>query len=168
MIWLPAATVRILSFETLIERSERVVYGRVVGIRPVWDEETRTIWTQTELQVLDAPKGNAVSTVVITEPGGIIGNVGHLLPGVPVFSMNDEVVVFLYAAERNRLRVMGLCQGVFSVGRDPDTGQRIVSSPVPQREAVFEERPGRIARRSLVPESNRIDDFLYRIRRGAR
>jgi hypothetical protein len=165
---LPAATVHRLPFETLVERSEQVVYGRVVGIRSLWDEETRTVWTQTELQVLDAPKGAAARSVTITEPGGVMGNVGHLVPGVPSFSLNDEVVVFLYEAERNRLRVTGLCQGVYAVGRDPETGGLIVHAPVPRAETVFVERPGRVPRQSLVLESNRLDDFLYRIRKGAR
>jgi hypothetical protein len=165
---LPAATVRLVPFEILIERSEHVVYGRVVGIRSLWDEETRTIWTQTELQVLDAPKGAAPRSVIITEPGGEMGNVGHLVPGIPSFSLNEEVVVFLYEAERNRLRVTGLRQGVYAVERDPETGDRIVQAQVPRPESVFVDRPGRVTRQSLARESNRLDDFLYRIRKGAR
>src|SRR5436309_3060330 len=117
-----AATVRPMTLEELVRESQCVVYGRSVGSRSFWDSVTSTIWTETEFLVLDAPKGEVGRTVRITEPGGILGNTGHLIPGVPQFAADREAVVFLYAAPGNRLRVLGLGQGVYNVFREPATG----------------------------------------------
>ena len=58
-----AATVAALTFDTLIEKSEYVVYGRAVGTRSFWDPATSTIWTETELLVFDGAKGRAGKTI---------------------------------------------------------------------------------------------------------
>jgi hypothetical protein len=165
--FLAGATARVLTLDALIARSDRIVYGRVVSTRPVWDPATRTIWTHTELLVLDCPKGQAGATVVITEPGGILGEVGHVFVGVPTFSLNEEVVVFLSPQGGDRLRVTGLRQGVYPVRRDGNSGRRIVQSAV-YTEHVSSSRVDAEPGASGKAPPNRLDDFLYAIRQRAR
>src|SRR5688572_4315875 len=83
-----AATAREIALAELVDRSDAIVYARAVARRSFFDAPTRTIWTETELVVLDGPKGRPGRTVVVTEPGGVVGDVGHLFPGVPQLEPN--------------------------------------------------------------------------------
>jgi hypothetical protein len=157
----------VLTLDALIARSERIVYGRVLSTRPAWDPATQTIWTHTELLVLDSPKGRSGSTVVISEPGGVLGEVGHVFSGVPSFSVNEEVVVFLHAQEGQRLRVTGLRQGVYSVRRDPDTGRRVVQAIRAEYAAPSASRTNAEAG-AVSKTRGGLDDFLFEIRQRAR
>jgi hypothetical protein len=154
--------------DTLVARSDRIVYGRVVGSRAVWDSATQTIWTQTELQVMDVVKGVAERTVTVSEPGGVIGDVGHLFPGVPSFRLNDEFVLFLHRAAGDRLRVTGMRQGVFAVIRDPASGQRIARPIEKQAEAVYEENAGPAPQAREFSEDCRLNDLLQSVRQRVR
>ena len=162
------ATVRRVGMDTLVARSDRIVYGRVVGSRAVWDSATQTIWTQTEVQVMDVAKGVAERTVTVSEPGGVIGDVGHLFPGVPSFRLNDEIVLFLHRAAGDRLRVTGMRQGVFAVIRDPASGQRIARPIEKQAEAVYEENAGPVPRAREFSEDCRLNDLLQSVRQRVR
>jgi hypothetical protein len=159
-----AATVAVLTFDTLIQRSEYVVYGRAVGTRSFWDPATSTIWTETELLVLDGAKGRTGKTIVITEPGGVLGDIGHLFPGMPRFVGGEEVVLFLYSAPGNRIRVLGLQQGVYEVLHDRDSGERTVRPAVDHPELIVPDR--RVASRSDPGQSRprRLSEFLASVR----
>lgn len=151
-----------MSMEGVLAESEDVVYARALGARCFLDASTATIWTETEFLVLDVPKGRTGRTVVVTEPGGVLGDVGHLIPGSPRFETNREFVLFLYRAPGNRLRVVGLQQGLFSVFLDRRTGERMVHSSAGSGETVYESdsTPSRFA----FPQTRRLGDFLHAIR----
>lgn len=159
-----AATVAALTFDTLIQKSDYVVYGRAVGTRSFWDPATSTIWTRTELLVLDGAKGQAGKTIVITEPGGVMGDIAHLFPGMPRFVDGEEVVLFLYSAPGNRIRVLGLRQGVYDVLRDRDSGERIVRPALEHPESIVYDN-----RTAFRPEPSqlrprRLSEFLASVR----
>ena len=163
----PAATIPELTFDTLIQKSEYVVYGRAVGTRSFWDPATSTIWTETELVVLDEAKGHSGKTLVITEPGGVLGDIAHVFPGLPRFAGGEEVVLFLYAAPGKRIRVLGLRQGVYEVLRDPNSGERIVRPSVEHAELIVPDN--RIALRSQPSDTRprRLSEFLASVREKA-
>jgi hypothetical protein len=131
-----AASVRTMGLNELIDHSDYIVYGRAARKRCLWDTATRTIWTQTEFQVLDKIKGEARGTVIVTEPGGVIGEVGHLFPGVPIFDTGGEWVLFLHSAPGKRMRATGLTQGVYAVFVDPVSQERVVRLPSAGLDAV--------------------------------
>jgi len=162
-----AATVRAADLESLIDRSDYVIYGRVLWHHPIWDEATRTIWTITELQVLDGPKGRVGSVVRVTEPGGVLGDIGHMFPGVPKFRTNQEVVLFLYHAPGNRIRVTGIQQGVYLVMTNGATRDRLAQPLVPLREAVYEAGRGHSVQPRQQTGQQRLDDLLFAIRQRA-
>ena len=162
-----AATVRPMTLEELVRESQCVVYGRCVGSRSFWDPVTSTIWTETEFLVLDAPKGEVGRTVRITEPGGILGHTGHWVPGVPQFAGDREAVVFLYAAPGNRLRVLGLGQGVYNVSRDPTTGDLMARPSLETREVVYEEGRSSARAPGEILNTRKLGEFLFLIRRRA-
>ena len=161
------ATIPVLTLDTLIQKSEYVVYGRTVGTRSFWDPTTNTIWTETELLVLDGAKGRAGKTLVITEPGGVLGDIAHLFPGLPRFTDGEEVVLFLYGAPGNRVRVLGLRQGVYDVVRDPNSGERTVRPSVEPAELMVPDP--RVALRSEPGQvkTRRLSEFMASIREKA-
>ncbi|MBZ5495125.1 MAG: hypothetical protein LAP85_01880 [Acidobacteriia bacterium] len=163
-----AATYRRMSLDALVQGSDYVIYGRVIESRPLWDPATRMIWTRTEIRVIDGPKGQAGITLAVTEPGGILDGVGELYPGTPQFRADQEVVLFLYRAPGNRVRVTGLQQGVYAVTIDGQTGERTVTPAAPPPEIVYEE--GSPSARTLsqqAPGPEKLSRFLYNIRQKA-
>ncbi len=162
-----AATLPRIPLETLIARSEHIVYARVVASRSVWDPQTRTIWTETELRVMESAKGTSAGSLVVSEPGGVLGDVGHVFPGVPQFRLDEEVVVFLYRAG-NRLRVTGLGGGMYTVTRDGPTHVPVARPSASKSEAVFERGGPAFSRGGTADEAHRVDEFLYGIRQRVR
>jgi len=163
-----AQTFRRLSFDALVQSSDYIIYGRVIQSHSLYDSSTRMNWTQTEIQVLDGPKGQIGSTVVVTEPGGIVNGVGELYPGSPQFHADQEIVVFLYRASGNRLRVTGAVQGIYAVTLDRQTGERWVQPSAPPQEVIYEEgSPYEKNVRAQAPGVDRLNRFLYSIRQKA-
>lgn len=163
-----AATYRRMSLDDLVQSSDYVIYGRVIASHVQWDPTTQTIWTRTELLVLDGPKGQAATSIGVTEPGGILDGHGELYPGVPQFYPGEEVVLFIYRAPGNRLRVTGLLQGVYSVITDRRTGERRAQAAAPHREVVYEEGSPYAPKAALgAGGAEKLSSFLYAIRQKA-
>lgn len=163
-----AATYRRMSLEALIQSSDIVIYGRVVESRAQWDAATGSIWTRTVLLVLDGPKGQAGTTVLVTEPGGTIEERGEFYPGIPQFLLDQEVVLFLYRAPGNRLRVTGLLQGVYTVAADRQTGERLARPGIPEPEMIYEEgSPGARSAFQAAGAAENLSRFLHTIRQKA-
>jgi len=160
------ATSAPVTLDALVASSDMVVYGRVVGGQSFWDAATRTIWTTTQIAVFDVAKGRSGATVLVTEPGGVVGDIGHLFPGVPRFAPNQEVVAFLYQAPGDRVRVVGLWQGIYGVSVDPATGERLARPAAGQPETVYQE--GRLPQPSgAPPATRRLAELLSWIRARA-
>jgi hypothetical protein len=167
-LWAEAATYRRMSLDELVQSSDYVIYGRVIDNHVEQDPATRTIWTKTELLVLDGPAGQVPSSIAVTEPGGVLDGRGELYPGIPQFSPGEEVVLFLYRAPGNRLRVTGLLQGVYFVAIDPQTGARMAQPAVPRREVVYEEGSPYAPKGALATAvGEKLSSFLFAIRQKA-
>jgi hypothetical protein len=163
-----AATYRRISFDTLVRSSDCIIYGRVIDSRAYWDPATSTIWTRTEILVLDEPKGQAGSTIAITEPGGVVKERGELYPGTPQFQSEQELVLFLYRAPGNRMRVTGSLQGVYAVVIDRQSGDRLVQPAGPQPDTIYEEgSPSAQAAKKLAAGPETLSRFLLAIRQKA-
>ena len=158
-------TLRRISLDTLIQSSDYIVYGRVAAIQSSWDPGTSAIWTHTTILILDSPKGETGNTIGVTEPGGIVNGRGELYPGAPRFTTGQEVLLFLYRAPGERIRVTGVLQGLYRVEYDPKTGRRMARPAFPRTEAVFEEgRQGASAARAAEGETEDLSRLLYTIR----
>jgi hypothetical protein len=120
-----------MSLEDLVERSEFVLHARCLRSWSAWDEQKRVIWTHTELLLAESLKGTAATTIVVSEPGGMVGDVGMTVEGAPRYRSGEEVVVFLYRTPQGLLRTRGLSQGKFTL-----TGEERVRANVSRRELV--------------------------------
>ena len=84
-----------LTMEELTARSALVVQARVQRSDVGWDDAHAKIWTWTELVVNQTLKGPALATVLVKQPGGVVGEVGMEVSGVATFKPGEEVVLFL-------------------------------------------------------------------------
>jgi hypothetical protein len=110
-----ATSVTRLSFEELTDQSELVVSGQIDRSWAEWDADHKYIWTRYELSVSGTLKGSAASSVVFSEPGGIVGDKGMSVAGSVGYAPGEEVVVFLQRMPNGYLRTAGWSQGKFRV-----------------------------------------------------
>ena len=113
-----ATSVARLSFEELTDQSELVVSGHINRSWAEWDAEHKYIWTRYELSMSATLKGSAASSVVFSEPGGIVGEAGMSVPGAVGYATGEEVVIFLQRMPNGYLRTAGWSQGKFKVDQD--------------------------------------------------
>ena len=110
-----ATSVPRMSFEELTDHSEMVVSGEVARTWSEWDSDHKFIWTHHELAVSGTQKGTAAATVVVSEPGGIVGGLGMSIAGSVVYQNGDKVVAFLQRMPNGLLRTTGWGQGKYRV-----------------------------------------------------
>ncbi len=122
-----SAQERKLSLEVLATQAELIVQGKVTARQSEWNADQTRIYTHVTLTVEQYIKGQqAEQTVVVTQLGGEVGEVGEVYSGAARFDENEEVLVFLNEDQQGRLRVTGNAQGKYSITRDRETGERMV------------------------------------------
>jgi hypothetical protein len=109
-----ATTVRRLSFDNLIAKSEAIVTGQVIDSRTYRTPDGKLILTSYTVRVGEQLKGKTPPTVTVTIVGGRIGNTILRVSGMPQFHNGESAVLFL---ERSGIytTVVGLNQGKFSI-----------------------------------------------------
>lgn len=146
-----AATFADMPFSELVDRSDRVVLGIVAGTSARFaDGEDSRILTDVTVRVVrdllpGIPEGRSDSasrTIVFATPGGVVGDRGQRVPGLPRYQAGDEVVLFLGPARGpltapdasvelvERRAVVGLALGVFFVRRGPQGQPAILHRPI--------------------------------------
>jgi len=110
-----ATSVPRLSFEELTDHSDLIVSGQIVRSSAGWDSEHKFIWTHYDLAVSGTLKGAPGATVVVSEPGGVVGLQGMAIPGAVVYQPGDRVLVFLQRMPNGYLRTTGWSQGKYLV-----------------------------------------------------
>ena len=93
-----ATVVLALTMEELTARAPLVVHATAQRSLVAWDEPRAKIWTWTELVVKETLKGAPLETVLVKQPGGVVGEVGQQVLGVATFKPGEEVVLFLEPA----------------------------------------------------------------------
>ena len=106
-----------LSFEQLTDQSEMVVAGDVMRTWSDWDAAHQFIWTHHEIAVTSAYKGAAAKTIVVSEPGGVVGDRGMSIAGTVSYAPGENVVVFLQRMPNGYLRTTGWAQGKYVVDK---------------------------------------------------
>ncbi|MBE2248420.1 MAG: hypothetical protein IAE78_02650 [Myxococcus sp.] len=93
-----ATVVIAMSMEEMTERSPLVVRGTVHRVDTQWAEGRSKIWTYSEIVVQETLKGAARTSVLVKQPGGVIGNIGEHVSGAATFTPGEDVVLFLEPA----------------------------------------------------------------------
>jgi hypothetical protein len=112
-----ATSVSTLSLEELTDRSEVIVTGKINRSWADWDTEHKYIWTHYELGVSSALKGAPDATVILSEPGGLVGIQGMNIAGAVGYQAGEAVLVFLQRMPNGYLRTTGWGQGKYAVDK---------------------------------------------------
>ncbi|MGA2483669.1 MAG: hypothetical protein ABSF92_11205 [Candidatus Acidiferrales bacterium] len=148
-----ATTLARLSFEDLAARADSVVRARCLSTESRW--ENGEIWTFSDFEVLDAPKGLVGGLITVRGLGGRADGFVSTVEAVPHFSPGEEVYLFLLPARTNAadargpsFLVLGWAQGAFRVHRDARTGRATVTQDSAGL-AVFDPRTRAFRRENL-------------------
>ena len=111
-----ATTLVKLDVPALSRAADVVVRARVEGISSRWSRDGRRILTDVTLRVLERVAGECGELLQLVQPGGVVGELGQKVDGVPPFAPGEEAVLFL---ERQGPvhALVGLSQGKWSVER---------------------------------------------------
>jgi hypothetical protein len=107
-----------------IERSGAIIVGRVLGSH-VESSPRYGIETVTDVDVQEVLKGEAGPVVRIHEPGGILGDEGLLIAGVPALAGGDRVLLLLHQRDNGDYTISDLQLGSFHFAKDT-AGQELL------------------------------------------
>jgi hypothetical protein len=111
-----ATTLERMSVEAMTKAAGVVAEARCTGSASEW--QGGEIWTITRFAVIEAWKGNPGRQVTVRLPGGRVGHITSLVPGVPRFSAGEEVVLFLESPRAGAYAVTAWSEGTFRIRRD--------------------------------------------------
>ena len=120
----------------LAQTSDTIVHGTVRRVESRWSGDGRRIVTDVEIQVTEALKGQAGSTVLVTQPGGRVGDIGQRVSGLASFTPGEEVVVFLERKGTQAFRLSGMAQGKYQVQRT-EGGKGAMAVPEPTGDVLL-------------------------------
>ncbi len=114
------------SVKELTQASTAILVGKCDKVESFWDESRTRIFTQVKSRADESLKGNPGSEVVITVPGGRVGNTLYEVSDMPVFVKGEEVLVFLWRHPTGKNLVTGALQGKLTVVEDKKTGKKVL------------------------------------------
>ncbi len=126
-----AAQVLPMSPGELGSAADAVVLGTVESTRSFWNADRTKIYTEIVVTAEQAFKGTPGAAIRVLQLGGTVDNVKVTVHGALAWAAGEEVLLFLESYRQGRHVVTGLSQGKFAVSRDPLSGERYVSRPVP-------------------------------------
>lgn len=154
-----ATTLVKLSTEQLTDVAEFIVIGTVVD---VWTEvdDGGMVWTRALVEIDDQLKGPSHSTLVLDQAGGEYGSSKTYVAGVARFSVGERGVFFASTRGDERIQLVGMFQGKYTVRMDPYSRQEIVQRFTLPLGRTYDHRfiP-------LPPEEDRValDDLVDRV-----
>jgi hypothetical protein len=109
-----------------------IITGKVTQLFSSWNDDNTRIYTRATIQVDEYLKGiNTENSIIVTYPGGEVGEIGEKYSHMPTFQNNEEVLVFLKKnVKSSDYKVYNGENGKISVINDPKTGERVTTSNV--------------------------------------
>ena len=116
----------------LSEKSDVIITGKVTQQNASWNESKTRIYTYATIQVEEYLKGsNNENSIVVSYPGGEVGDIGEFYTHTPKFANNEEVLVFLKKDKSgSSFKVVNGEEGKLTVISDAKTGEKITSQNV--------------------------------------
>lgn len=130
-----ATTVVVFPFDTLCQQAKTIAYVRCETSESFQTQDG--IFTRTRLKVLQPVKGDGQTEIVLTLPGGKVGENRLVVYGMPRFAAGQEMVVFLSEPDaQGSPWPMGLGQGCYGVQEGEDGAKHVRMhpgvTPIPQ------------------------------------
>lgn len=134
LLCVPASATSMLRVDLpeLSRSADVIVHGTVRRLESRWSGDGRLIVTDVEIEVTEALKGQAGGTLVVTQPGGHVGDIGQRVSGLATFVPSEEVVVFLERRGDRAFRVSGMAQGKYKVLRSVGSQGKVEAMAVPE------------------------------------
>ena len=116
------------SIQNLSEKADIIVTGKVTDQKSEWNSSKDRILTKVTILVDEFLKGSdSHNQIVVTHPGGEVGEVGELYSHMPKFNNSEEVLLFLKKDKQNNFKVLDGEDGKLTLYHDQVTGEKITS-----------------------------------------
>jgi hypothetical protein len=125
-----------LSVEELAKESDVIVRAQVQNVNSQQTKNGSGIVTRIEISILEQWKGATTSSVVVSQPGGTAGAITQAVPGLPQFSIGEEIIIFLRQIKNDGFETVGGRQGKFLVKTDPDTRNASIQDVAGNKESL--------------------------------
>ncbi|MBX3474184.1 MAG: hypothetical protein KF754_07355 [Planctomycetes bacterium] len=112
---LAATTALKLDFDTLADKSARIVIGKAGKSAAAWDAARTAIWTHVDVTVSETLKGDAGNALKVAIRGGVIGNIGQSVGGAGNLQEGKEYLLFLWKDDDGQWQLQGMIQGAFEI-----------------------------------------------------
>jgi hypothetical protein len=119
------------TFEKLSKDAEIILTGKVIQQKSNWTEDKSSIYTAVTIQVEEYLKGSNENTIVVTHPGGEVGEVGEMYTHMPKFKNDEEILLFAVKNKKeNTFKVLHGENGKVTLIKDDVTGEKTTSSSI--------------------------------------
>lgn len=127
-----ASVFRALSLPELVAGSRSVTVAKALEAYSLWENVAgrRRIVTYTRIGVQELVSGkDEQSELLVRTLGGQVGDLGQIVHGEAVLTVQEPSVVFVRERRDGTLGIMGLAQGHFPLAADAAGIQRLQRSP---------------------------------------
>ena len=131
-----ASTVEKLSLDRLVGEADLIVRGRVDEVKSRRASDRRIMTTVVTITIERQFKGPKVSSVTIEQPGGSLGDVTLGVPGLPEFTTDEDVILFLKRQRGGAFKIVGGNQGKFTAKTQPGSDNEVVEDFAHRTEAL--------------------------------
>jgi hypothetical protein len=121
-----ASVARRLALDELSLASDAIVVGRCQSVQSHWNDAHTQIVTEAVYTTLGVEKGQVGRQFSVVALGGVAGDIGMVIIGMPTFSVGREEVLFLSASPTGAWRCVGMSQGQFIVQTTAAGERRVV------------------------------------------
>jgi len=104
-----------LELDTLTDKADVVVRGKIDSKEARWDAAKTGIWTHHSVTATSTLKGEHAATIEFVTRGGTVGNKCQHVAGSGNFAVGDEFVFFLWRDDEKRLQLVGMIQGALAI-----------------------------------------------------
>jgi len=115
--------------KNLSESADVILTGKVIDQKSQWNHDQTRISTQSTIKVDEYLKGNNIDkSIIVTTPGGEVGEVGELYTHMPRFSSDEDVLLFVKKDKKDMsYKVLNGEDGKLTLYKDKKTGEIITS-----------------------------------------
>jgi hypothetical protein len=116
--------------QSLTKGAEMILTGKVTRQNSSWNKDKTRIYTDVTVEVDEYLKGTSSNkTIVVTTPGGEVGEVGEIYSHMPKFKNEEEVLLFVKKDKENMsYKVVNGEEGKIALYTDKKTGEKVTSS----------------------------------------
>lgn len=136
---LPATVAKAVPFDQKVNDADSIVLGKVVGSRSELAADGRFIVTHTTLEIGQTLKGSEPQRLVVTTPGGSVGDLHQRSIGIPDFQVGEEKLLFLRRGQGGVVAPLYFDQGTYDVVRGSGG---VVVRPVPSGAVLIDSQTG--------------------------